>query len=189
MNGKQPDPAFNQNEVTLRFLANSVYQDVMEKREIEREPTKSDYKFYRKRAFAMVKDMMRGKYLSEHLKEVHMRYVNELILHMKVQDTTDILQSDYPPKSPVNKENDDNDSTSSGEIVDQANKLMMKDTDAELPTMDDYVTKKIIKVKTPTPPPTRREANISTIEHKTKGLKKKVKKDKKKKQDLNQSAD
>ena len=47
MSGKQPDPGFNQNEVTLRFLANSVYQAVMEKKTVTKEPTKSDYKFYR----------------------------------------------------------------------------------------------------------------------------------------------
>ena len=177
MSQKQPDPAFNQNEVTLRFLANSVYQDVMEKKHVASEPTKSDYKFYRKRAFAMVKDMMRGKYPSDYLKDIHMKYVNELINHMKVQDTTDILQSDYPPKSPTNKdpENNDNESTSSGEIMEQANKLMMKETDADVSTMDDFVTKKIIKMKTPTPPPTRREANIKTEDHKTKGLKRKKK--------------
>ena len=117
-----------------------------------------------------------------------MKYVNELIIYMKVQDTTDIFQSDYPPKSPKNVEElKDDESNSSGEIMNEANKLMMKELDAELPTMDDYVTKKIIKVKEPTPPPTRREANINTIEHKTKGLKKKAKK--KKKEDANQSAD
>ncbi len=188
MSGKQPDPGFNQNEVTLRFLANSVYQDVMEKKTVTKEPTKSDYKFYRKRAFALVKDMMKGKYPSDHLKEVHMKYVNELIIYMKVQDTTDIFQSDYPPKSPKNvEESKDDESNNSGEIMNEANKLMMKELDAELPTMDDYVTKKIIKVKEPTPPPTRREANINTIEHKTKGLKKKAKK--KKKDGANQSAD
>lgn len=192
MNGKQPDPTFNQTEVTLRFLANSVYQDVMEKKDVVSEPTKADYKFYRKRAFAMVKEMMRGKYQSDHLKELHMKYVNELIVHMKVQDTTDILQSDYPPKISAKTEvndDDDNESTSSGEIVEQANKLMMKETEADLSTMDDFVTKKIIRVKIPTPPPTRREANISTLEHKTKGLKKKSKKEKKKKEETNQSAD
>ena len=177
MNSKQPDPAFNQTEVTLRFLANSVYQDVMEKKNTTREPTKDDYKFYRKRAFAMVKDMMRGKYPSEHLKDVHMKYVNELINYMKVQDTTDILQKDYPPKTETDiKEHAD--SELSDDLLEEANKLIMKDLDVEGSTMDDFVTKKIIKMKTPTPPPTRREANISTEEHKTKGLKKKKKKSK-----------
>jgi hypothetical protein len=176
MNSKQPNPAFNQNEVTLRFLANSVYQDVMEKKNNVREPTKNDYKFYRKRAFAMVKDMMRGKYPSDHLKDVHMKYVNELINHMKVQDTTDILQKDYPPKLEEVKEHAD--SELSNDLLEEANKLIMKYLEADGPTMDDFVTKKIIKMKAPTPPPTRREANISTEEHKTKGLKKKSKKPK-----------
>ena len=172
MSNKQPDPAFSHTEVTLRFLANSVYQDVMEKKNIVREPSKDDYKFYRKRAFAMVKDMMRGKYPSEHLKTIHMKYVNELINYMKVQDTTDILQKDYPPRTEQEvKENINCDA--SDDILEYANKLIMKDLDSNSPTMEDFVTKKIIKVKIPAPPPTRREANISTAEHKTKGLNKK----------------
>jgi len=177
MNSKQPDPRFNQTEVTLRFLANSVYQDVMEKKTEVSDPTKSDYKFYRKRSFAMMKEMMKGKYPSESLKELHMKYVSELINYMKIQDTTDILQSDYPPKSPPkNTDASDDISSSSGEIMDEANKLMMKESDADVPTMDDFVTKKIIRVKVPVPPPTVRIANIKTDEHKTKGLKKKKKK-------------
>ena len=171
MSSKQPDPAFSQTEVTLRFLANSVYQDVMEKKNSVREPSKDDYKFYRKRAFAMVKDMMRGKYPSEHLKTVHMKYVNELINYMKVQDTTDILQKDYPPGTEKDVK-EEMGSELSDDVVEDANKLMMKELDSNCPTMDNFVTKKIIKVKEPTPPPTRREANISTAEHKTKGLKK-----------------
>ena len=177
MSNKQPDPAFNQNEVTLRFLANSVYQDVMEKKTTVTEPSKNDYKFYRKRAFAMMKDMMRGKYPSDHLKTVHMKYVNELIKYMKVQDTTDILQKDYPPGT--EKEfKEDMESETSEDVLEGANKLIMKELESNGSTMDDFVTKKIIKVKEPTPPPTRREANISTADHKTKGLKKKSKKSK-----------
>jgi hypothetical protein len=172
MNSKQPNPAFNQTEVTLRFLANSVYQGVMEKKNNVREPTKDDYKFYRKRAFAMVKDMMRGKYPSDHLKDIHMKYVNELINHMKVQDTTDILQKDYPPKL-EHEVKELADSELSDDLIEEANKIIMKELDADGSTMDDFVTKKIIKMKAPTPPPIRREANISTEEHKTKGLKKK----------------
>jgi hypothetical protein len=172
MNSKQPDPAFNQTEVTLRFLANSVYQDVMDKKNTVREPTKDDYKFYRKRAFSMVKDMMRGKYPSEHLKDIHMKYVNELINYMKVQDTTDILQKDYPPKI-EHEVKEHVDSELSDDLLEEANNLIMKDLDLEGPTMNDFVTKKIIKMKASPPPPTRREANISTEEHKTKGLKNK----------------
>lgn len=170
MSNKQPDPVFNQTEVTLRFLANSVYQDVMEKKSIVTEPSKNDYKFYRKRAFAMTKDMMRGKYPSEHLKIVHMKYVNELINYMKVQDTTDILQKDYPPGT--EKEfKEYMESETSEDVLENANKLIMKELDNNESSMDNFVTKKIIKVKKPPPPaPARREANISTADHKTKGL-------------------
>jgi len=119
----------------------------------------------------MVKDMMRGKYPSDHLKTVHMKYVNELINYMKVQDTTDILQKDYSPGT--EKEiKEYMESETSSDVLKDADKLIMKDLDRSSPTMDDFVTKKIIKVKEPTPVPTRREANISTADHKTKGLKK-----------------
>lgn len=177
MSNKQPDPGFNQTEVTLRFLANSVYQDVIEKKTGATKPSKNDYKFYRKRAFAMMKDMMRGNYPSEHLKTVHMNYVNELINYMKVQDTTDILQKDYPTQ--IEKEfKEMMEIETFSDIVEDANKLIMKDLENNGSTIDDFVTKKIIKVKEPPAAPTRREANISTSDHKTKGLKKKSKKSK-----------
>lgn len=177
MSKKQPDPAFNQTEVTLRFLANSVYQDVMENKATTTQPSRNDYKFYRKRAFAMMKDMMRGNYPSEHLKTVHMNYVNELINYMKVQDTSDILQKDYPPG--IDKEfKEDIESKTCEDFIEDANKLIMKDLDNNRSTIDDFVIKKIIKVKEPLLAPTRREANISTSDHKTKGLKKKSKRSK-----------
>ena len=170
MSNKHPDPGFNQTEVTLRFLANSVYQDVMENKTSATKPSKNDYKFYRKRAFAMIKDMMRGNYPSEHLKTAHMNYINELINYMKIQDTTDILQKEYPPG--IEKEFKED--ITCEHVVEDANKLIMKDLDNTGATIDDFVTKKIIKVKETLPAPTRREANISTAEHKTKGLKKKI---------------
>ena len=174
MSNKQPDPGFNQTEVTLRFLANSVYQDVMEKKTGVTKPSKNDYKFYRKRAFAMMKDMMRSNYPNEHLKTVHMNYVNELINYMKIQDTSDIFQKEYPPGT----EKEFKEDVEIGDIVEDANKLIMKELDNTGSTIDDFVTKKIIKVKEAFPAPTRREANISTAEHKTKGLKKKSKRSK-----------
>lgn len=176
MNNKQPNPSFNETEVTLRFLANSVYQEVMEKKTAVKEPTKDDYKFYKKRAFAMVKDMMRGKFPSKHLKDVHMKYVNELINYMKVQDTADILQSDYPTDELVADEVIDDNVFTCPELMEEANKLMMKDLDTGEPTLDDFVTKKVIRIKEPLPPPKIRVADISTDEHKTKGLKSKKKK-------------
>lgn len=175
MSNKEPDPIFNQTEVTLRFLANSVYQDVMEKKSTVIEPSNNDYKFYRKRAFAMMKNMMRGEYPSEHLKTVHMKYVNEIINYMKVQDTTDILQKDYPPGTEKKFKDfkEYMESEPSEYVLEDANKLIMKELDNNGSSMDNFVTKKIIKVKKPPPAPARREANISTADHKTKGLKKK----------------
>ena len=94
---------------------------------------------------------------------------------MKVQDTTDILQKDYPPGT--EKEfKEYMESETSEDVLENANKLIMKELDNNESSMDNFVTKKIIKVKEPPPAPKKREANISTAHHKTKGLKKKTSK-------------
>ena len=43
---KLPVSDFDTNEITLKFLANGVYQEVMEKKTKKNKPTKDDYKFY-----------------------------------------------------------------------------------------------------------------------------------------------
>ena len=91
-----PDSDFDTNEVTLKFLANGVYQEVMkDKNSKQTKPSKEDYKFYKKRVFSLHKEMLKGKYPTDNLKRIHMNYVNELIDYMKVIDRAEILQQEH----------------------------------------------------------------------------------------------
>lgn len=164
MNKGIPDSSFNANEITLKFLANNVYQELMEKK--DKNPSSEDCAFYKKRILNMVKNMLNGIYPSDSVKEAHMYYVNVLIEHMKVHDRVDILQKEYPKVSfdiPSTLTLDD-------ECVVESNKMMMKPT-IHVPTLDDFIHTKIVKIKEPIVYPVKKEIDIKTEEHKIKGIK------------------
>ena len=55
-----PDSDFDTNEVTLKFLANGVYQEVMkDKNSKQTKPSKEDYKFI-KAGVSLHKEMLKG---------------------------------------------------------------------------------------------------------------------------------
>ena len=63
-----PDISFNTNEITLKFLANSVYQEL-----IGIKPDNSfadEYLFYEERLIYMFKDMLTGNYPTEQIKKI-----------------------------------------------------------------------------------------------------------------------
>ena len=179
MTSKMPDSNFNANEVTLRFLANNVYQEVMEKKEKKNKPTKEDYKFYKKRVFSLHKQMLKGKYPSETLKRAHMAYVGELIDYMKVTDRADLLQKDFEKMSTdVNGSADS--LTDLSPIAEsctmKADMGIMKQVEGKEGSLDDFVERKTVRMTQPPPPPRKKNLDIKTAEHKVKGLKKKKKK-------------
>jgi len=185
MTSKMPDSNFDANEVTLRFLASNVYQEVMEKKEKKNKPTKEDYKFYKKRVFSLHKQMLKGKYPSDTLKRAHMAYVGELIDYMKVNDRAELLQKDFEKIS-----TDVNGSTNASDKVESLTNLspiaesctmkadmgIMKQVEGKEGSLDDFVERKTVRMTQPPPPPRKKNLDIKTAEHKVKGLKKKKKK-------------
>ena len=173
-----PDSTFNANEVTLRFLANNVYQEVMDKKEKKNKPTKDDYKFYKKRIFSLHKNMLRGKYPTDNLKRAHMVYVSELIEYMKVTDRTELLQKDFE-KITTDGDAEDNASKNLSPIAEsctmKADKGIMKHVEGKEGSLDDFVERKTVRMSQPPPPPRKKNIDIKTAEHKVKGLKKKKK--------------
>ena len=176
-----PDSDFDANEVTLKFLANGVYQEVMkDKNSKQTKPSKEDYKFYKKRVFSLHKEMLKGKYPTDNLKRVHMNYVNELIDYMKVIDRAEILQQEHltvNTKIPCATNKKDGKLTPIAESCTmEADKGIMKQVEGKMGSLDNFVEKKIIKVNQPPPPPRQKKIDIKTDDHKVKGLKKKKKK-------------
>ena len=155
--------------ITLKFMANSLYQEIIGQTAQIKRPTREDYKFYKKRVFNMTKEMLKGQYPNENIKEEHMHYVDVLIEYMKVQDRTDILQKDYVECSALEK------NIHPGDLVfdiSESAKGMMKENDVIGGPLDGFVVTKKIIIKEQQPLPIIRVVNIKTEEHKTKGIKK-----------------
>ena len=78
------NPEFNTNQVTLKYLANSIYQDEKEKNaHVNKKKEKEEFKFYRKRIHALSKEMLKGKYPNETLKKAHKTFKSS----EKIKDT------------------------------------------------------------------------------------------------------
>lgn len=179
--------SFDTTQVTLMYLANSVYQEEVAKCEkISNKERKEEEKFYRKRVFSMMKSMMKGKYESDSLREAHRAYVSIIIEYIKCQDRCELLQSEYPPKTQKNISSTDNamdiiglETIPEEADLSQADALLMSNKSSDKhPTLDDFVEITKMSVKKEDPPPRRRNVNIKTEAHRTKGLqlKKKTKK-------------
>ena len=162
------DISFNTTELTLKFLANKIYKDMMDQKDIVERPTSEDYTFYNERLGFMIKDMLAGKYPNNDIKREHLDYMNVLIEYMKSQDRTDLLQTEHAKQVSFSKYEDDM----------SVKKFDIEDVDKEMvqpvcnqPTLDDFVLTKKIHIKTPLPPephPKIRAINIKTESHKTK---------------------
>ena len=180
---KLPVSDFDANEITLKFLANGVYQEVMEKKTKKNKPTKDDYKFYKKRVFSLHKQMLKGNYPTETLKQIHMTYVSELIDYMKITDRAEIIQKDFEKISVEDTDTPDKDGGKLTPIAEsctmEADKGIMKQVEGKAGSLDDFVERKVVKVSQPPAPPRRKNIDIKTEEHRNKGLKKKKKKKKK----------
>ena len=185
--------SFDNTQVTLMYLANSVYQEEAANAEkVSNKERKEEEKFYRKRVFSMMKSMLKGKYESDSLKEAHRAYVSTIIEHIKCQDRCELLQSEYPPKTSKNKMDKNTNQIFGLETIpeeadlSQADALLMSNKSSEKqPTLDDFVEIRKMKVKKEDPPPRRRNVNIKTEAHRTKGLR--SKKPKKSKNDSDQT--
>lgn len=154
--------------LTLKFMANSIYQEIFDKKAQVSRPSKEDYKFYKKRVFNMTKEMLKGDYPNENIKRVHMHYVDILIDYMKDQDRTDIIQKDYTKCDVLNKEIISNDKPFD---ISESAKFMMKEVENTKTTLDGFVLTKKVIIKEPQPIPIIKDINIKTDEHKIKGIK------------------
>jgi hypothetical protein len=79
----------------------------------------NDIKFYRKRVFALFKNILKGiPPPNKELKKIHDEYVISIILYFKMQDMNDILQQDYIDANDANDVNDANDANNANDAND-----------------------------------------------------------------------
>lgn len=185
-------------DITLEFLTNPLYHNMINSKSEainSRKINKQDIKFYRKRIYALSKDLLKGKYPNESLKKIHDDYVNAAIIYLKMIDTKDIIQEQYKIDSSTNEISqnellpDINNINFSNEMgsnepsnVADANQQMMRKI-VNISNLDNYVI--ITNSNNPGNEytlPTKKEINLHTQELKTKGIIKKDKKGKKPKE-------
>ena len=168
------DLSFNTTEVTLKFLANNVYQEMMEHRIAVVRPSTEDCSFYNKRVLNMIKDMLRGKYPTDDIKKEHLHYIDTLIEYMKIQDRSDIIQKEYAKQVSFSKYEQSNEDKPMFDISTIDINMVNIISEPKQPTLDNFVlTKKVIIKETPDHPIIK-DIDIKTESHKTKGIKQKI---------------
>ena len=75
---------FDTTKITLMLMAKSTPIIIDPKKEQDkRDKQKKEIKFYRKRVFVEMKDMLRGKFKSDRLQALHNEYVTSIINILK----------------------------------------------------------------------------------------------------------
>ena len=167
------NPEFNATQVTLKYLANSVYQDEKERNEPEnKKKEKEEFKFYRKRIHALSKEMLKGKYPNETLKKAHKTFVKHIIKYFKLTDRADLLQEEHINRLETIPEVECEEQLPMDATIEEANQCIMRTSLQPVATMDQFVNVRKVKIEQPDPP-RRKNINIKTEEHKKKGIKKK----------------
>ena len=175
-------------DITLEFLTNPLYHNMVNSKSgviNSNKINKEDLKFYRKRIYALSKDLLKGDSPNESLKKIHDDYVRAAILYLKMTDTKDIIQEQYkneiiPDINTINFSNEvGSNEVGSNETtrVDDANQQMMRKI-VNISNLDNYVISKNTQ-NNDYVLPTKKEINLHTPSLKTKGIIKKDKKDKK----------
>jgi hypothetical protein len=159
------------NSTTLQYLTNPLYQKEFKKsgKTIE-ELNKEQCSFYKKRIIALTKSMLKGEYPSEHLEKIHKEYIKSLINHFKRVDEIELIQNEYSDLSASASA-----SASANDLVDICNNniqinnsIMMKKNKPV--SLDNFITKKVIKIQNVIPIPKKRVFNVNTPAHKIKGI-------------------
>ena len=160
------------NLATLTFLTNPLYSRELSKNVNElTKVSMEEKKFYKKRLNQMHKQLMNEEPIDKDVKRVHDEFIKAAINYLKMTDTKDILQEEY-----IGHEEQ-----STGELgefnLNDANKKI-----ANIPksknTLDNFVTSKKVIIKPQIPPPKQKNINLTDEKLKTKGIKKKKKKNK-----------
>lgn len=80
------------NKITLEYLLNP---NIIVNKPSNNKNLEKDIKFYRKRIYQITKDMSKGNFLNDNLKNSFYNYISEIIYFLKQQDLEDIYQEEY----------------------------------------------------------------------------------------------
>jgi hypothetical protein len=182
--------------LTLEYFSNyGLYNKCLNKLDTEKFKI-SDKKFYKKRIINATKNMVKGEFENDGLREIFNKYVFSLITHFKKMDTHEIIQKKYQDVSncdgsyniDISNNSELDDVTNENEIdiscnsitnlasMLNPNELLYKKNESKILTMDNFVNKKT-KQNIKQPIPLKKNINLREPEFKTKGIQKKQKKE------------
>jgi len=167
----------NLNSITIEYFSNTgFYNKYLNKSEIEKYISKSDKKFYKKRIINETKKMLKDEFETDTLREIFNKYIFSLISHFKIMDTTEIIQKNFDSTDSNSPDILDSSFISIMDIsLSNPNQLLYK-TETKTLTMDNFINKKP-KQKELQHFPLKKNINLREPEFKTKGIKKKEKKE------------
>jgi hypothetical protein len=151
-------------QMDLLYLTNTRMKIRVEN--LDKGVNKDDLKFYRKRILQQTKNYLREGRLDSSVDKAFDNYVDILMEHYKFIDKKELIQSEYKEmKEPKKKQvNDIN--------ILEENKKMMKEIQAPIKTIKDFITVVAEKPKNKRIIPKLKEYNLKKDELRIKGLKK-----------------
>ena len=171
------------NQVTLDCLLNKEMFSKHVKNQKIKSLNKQERKFYKKRIFKLLKEILTGNQPNDLLPDVKYAYenfVNSCVNFFKTIDNNDLNQEEYKEFQNNNHEsniiNESNEHLESDNIFsknDEADKLLMRSIKIDNHSLDKYVKRKSTNVKENIIMPLQKNINLQDPELKIKGLNKK----------------
>jgi hypothetical protein len=166
------------NKVTLDCLLNKNMYNTYLLSEEKKTSNKRDKKFYKRRIFNLVKEILITKEepldLFPDVKYTFDNFVDSCIQYFKSKDNNDIIQSEYKNIEENNIISELLESNIDGDYIeDEANKLLMRSIKITNSSLDNFVTKKYINPPNEIILPKQKDVNLKDPELKNKGIRKK----------------
>jgi hypothetical protein len=166
------------NKVTLDCLLNKTMYNNYLLSEQKKITNKKDKKFYKRRIFNLVKEILITKEeptdLFPDVKYTFDNFVESCIHYFKSKDNNDIIQSEYKNIEEHNITSDLLESNVDGDYIgEEANKLLMRSIKITNSSLDNFVTKKFTKPPRQLILPKQKDVNLKDPDLKNKGIRKK----------------
>jgi hypothetical protein len=166
------------NKVTLDCLLNKTMYNNYLLSEQKKITNKKDKKFYKRRIFNLVKEILITKEeptdLFPDVKYTFDNFVESCIHYFKSKDNNDIIQSEYKNIEEHNITSDLLESNVDGDYIgEEANKLLMRSIKITNSSLDNFVTKKFTKTPRQLILPKQKDVNLKDPDLKNKGIRKK----------------
>tara|TARA_B000000557_G_scaffold261831_1_gene261500 strand:+ start:2304 stop:2804 length:501 start_codon:yes stop_codon:yes gene_type:complete len=155
------------------YLVNPIYNNFVDKKLITKKDSdykKEDIVFYKKRINQMIKNCMHNKNVPINIKDSFTEYLKLCIEHFKSEDRNEMMQNEYNDLLLENKKINDVDID-----IDKTNKELYIKKEVTIENCLPLEIKKIKKEES-TNYPKQKDLNLKDKRFKTKGIKKKNKK-------------